>query len=231
MNGPRFTRLLGCLLAGALVASACGGGDSTPEADGAASEPPETTSAVTPDTDAGDGAETPPEGDDATPSDGGGVILADFCAEGQPLNGAVSLDDLVDYGILSSTDATVEGSETYDATAYETFGFLCNIAEEVGDGENSLTLGMGSGSDLWDLAIDQGDATVEAMGDWEVIIGSNWLSPLTMRITDADGNSDSLFATWTTADGSIPDAETLERVMRPLAEAIATKSTVDIPRS
>jgi hypothetical protein len=52
-----------------------------------------------------------------------------------------------------------------------------------------------------------------------------------MRTTDTAGNQDSLFATWTPADGSIPDAATLERLMRPLAEAIATRGTVDIPRT
>jgi hypothetical protein len=158
------------------------------------------------------------------------VILADLCAGGQPLNGAISLDDLVGFGILTTTDAAVEGSGAYSASAYETFGFLCNIIESVGDGENFLTIGLNSGSDLWDLALEQGDAPVEQMGDWEVIVGSNWLSPLTMRITDGAGNQDSLFALWTPADGSIPDAATLERLMRPLAEAIATKSTVEIPR-
>ena len=147
------------------------------------------------------------------------------------MNGAISLDDLVGFGILTSTDATVEGSGAYAATAYETFGFLCNISEDVGDGENFLTIGLSSGSDTWDLAVEQGDDPVEQMGDWEVIVGSSWLSPLTMRTTDAAGNQDSLFAVWTPADGSIPDAATLERLMRPLAEAIATRSTVDIPRS
>jgi hypothetical protein len=159
------------------------------------------------------------------------VILADLCAGDQPLNGAISLDDLVGFGILTSTDALVEGSGAYSATAYETFGVLCNISEDVGDGQNFLTIGLSSGTDIWDLALEQGDDPVELMGDWEVIVGSNWLSPLTMRTTDAAGRQDSLFATWTPADGSIPDAATLERLMRPLAEAIATRSTLDIPRT
>ncbi len=140
------------------------------------------------------------------------------------------MDDLVEYGLLSSDDATVEGSGAYDPFAYETFGFLCNI-DEVGDDSNFVTIGMSSGSDTWDLALEQGEAVPEQMGDWEVIVGSNWLSPLTMRITDADGNQDTLFALWVPGDGSIPDAPTLERVMRPLGEAIAERVTVDIPRS
>jgi hypothetical protein len=223
----RFSGLLFAIIALALFASACGGGDDS-DSDGTSSPEPTADSA-----DASPTATSESSSGDATPAatGGGGVILADFCSENQPLNGAVSLDDLVSFGLLSSTDATVEGSNAYTASAYETFGFLCNISEDTDDGENFLTIGISSGSANWDLAVEQGDATVEMIGDWEVIVGSNWLSPLTMRITDAAGNQDSLFATWTPADGSIPDAETLERVMRPLAEAIATRSTVDIPRS
>lgn len=154
------------------------------------------------------------------------MILADLCSGGQPLNGAISLDDLVTFGLLSSTDATFEGSG-----AYATFGFLCNISEAVGDSENFTTIGVNPGSAIWDLAAEQGTERAEQIGDWEVIVGGNWLSPLTMRSTDAAGNQDSLFVTWTPADGSIPDAATLERLMRPLAEAIATRSTADIPRT
>ena len=159
------------------------------------------------------------------------MILADLCAGGQPLNGAISVDDLVSYGLFTSTDVTIEGNAAYEASTYETFGFICNISETVGDGENFLTIGVNSGSAIWDLAVEQGSAAAENMGEWEVIVGSNWLSPLTMRTTDASGNQDSLFATWTPSDGSIPDAETLERLMRPLAEAISSRATVDIPRS
>ncbi|MDA1147123.1 MAG: hypothetical protein O3A76_10895 [Chloroflexi bacterium] len=216
----------------ALVASACGGGD---ESDSGGNGSPEATAdsangspAATSEGGSAEATGSPASGE---ASGGGGVILADLCSENQPLNGAISLDDLVSYGLLSSTDATVEGSNAYGATAYETFGFLCNISEDTGDGENFLTIGVSSGTAIWDLAVEQGTVPAEQIGDWEVIVGSNWLSPLTMRTTDDDGNQDSLFVTWTPADGSIPDAETTERVMRPLAEAIATRSTVDIPRS
>ncbi|MGB5168243.1 MAG: hypothetical protein WBO84_12630 [Acidimicrobiia bacterium] len=193
--------------------------------------PQATTTTVGVTTSSADSADAPPADPGVSTSDGNGVILADLCSEGQPLNGAISLDDLVAFGLLSSTDATVEGSGAYDAVAYETFGFLCNISEAVGDGVNFTTIGVSTGSATWDLAVEQGTAPAEQIGDWEVIVGSNWLSPLTMRSTDAAGNQDSLFVTWTPADGSIPDAATLERLMRPLAEAIATRSTVDIPRT
>ncbi len=179
---------------------------------------------------AADGADAPPVESDVSASDGGGVILADLCAGDQPLNGAISLDDLVTFGLLSSTDATIESSGAYDALAYETFGFLCNISENAGDG-NYITIGVSAGSAIWDLAVEQGTAPAEQIGDWDVIVGSNWLSPLTMRATDTAGNQDSLFITWFPADGSIPDAATLERLMRPLTEAIAARSTVDIPRT
>lgn len=227
MTRSTYPRLLLFIMAGALVVAACGGGDS---------EPTDTTEATSGsgstegETDPGSDTTVSPDNVDGA-ADGNGVILADLCVGGQPLNGAISLDDLVEFGILTSTNATVEGNGAYGATAYQTFGFLCNISDDEGTNGNFLTIGVSSGSDIWDLAVDQGDAEVEQMGDWEVMIGSNWLSPLTMRFTDASGNQDSLFATWTPADGSIPDAETLERIMRPLAEAIATRSTVDIPRS
>ncbi len=238
MTDITHSRLLAALIAGVFLLSACGGdddtgdaGDGAPVSSDAADDPPDSDPEPddSPDPE-GDGTETPPT-DEGTTSPGAGVFLADFCAGGQPLNGAISLDDLVSFGLLTSTNATVEGSAAYGASAYETFGFLCNISEEVGDGENFLTIGLSAGSDNWDLAVEQGDVPVEQMGDWEVLIGTNWLSPLTMRTTDSAGNQDSLFAVWTTADGSIPVAATLERVMRPLAEAIAARSTVDIPRS
>lgn len=235
-----YSKLLAVVIAGMFVISACGGDD------GETSEPdPSDTTATSEVTvpegddqtaDSDDTGTTEPvdDGTDTTAPDGAGpgtgVILADLCTGGQPLNGAISLDDFVTYGMLSSTNATIDGGP-YDAFGYETFGFLCNISEEVGDGENFVTIGIGDGSDTWDLAAEQDSAVVEQMGDWDVIIGTNWLSPLTMRFTDSAGNQDSLYVIWTTADGVTPDAETLERVMRPLAEAIATKSTVDIPRS
>ncbi len=240
MNVVRDFKVVGLWIVLAFGAVACGGTDSgattvveSPDRSvaGAAAPSNPTESTEVPDT---TGATDATDGTDASePSDGGsgGVILADLCSGGQPLDGAITLDDLVSYGILTSTDATVEGSGAYDALAYDTFGFLCNISEDIGSGENFLTIGMSAGSGTFDLAIEQGEAPIEVMGPWEVIVGSNWLSPLAMRYTDADGNQDSLFATWTPADGSIPDAATLERLMRPLAEAIASRSTVDIPRS
>ena len=231
MTNIRFPGLLLIAIAAlALIASACGGDDASDSGD---SSSPEPTASASPADAGGSGSDDPTASPapDGGATEGGGVILADLCSENQLLNGAVSLDDLVSYGLLASTDATIEGNSAYGASTYETFGFICNISEDTGDGENFLTIGVSSGSGTWDLAVEQGTAPVEMIGDWEVIVGSNWLSPLTMRITDADGNQDSLFVTWTPADGSIPDAETMERVMRPLAEALATKSTVDIPRS
>lgn len=241
LNRCRYARLLGAMTATVLVVSACGGGDDDSEALGGStgSVDADAASEVSePESNDGDVLDSPDEGVEPSAEDqsesaveGAGVLLADFCAGGQPLNGAISLEDLVGFGFITSTNATVEGSNAYDATGYETFGFLCNISEDVGTGQNFLTIGLNSGSDIWDLAVEQGDAPVEQMGDWEVMIGSNWLSPLTMRTTDAAGNQDSLFATWTQADGTIPDAATLERLMRPLADAIASRATVDIPRT
>ncbi len=243
MTRTRYCGLHSVMAALVLVVVACGGSDASSDA-----EPTETTLAPSgvddsdadegaPSSDSGDADSPAPSDDDETDraddgdgGSGGGVILADLCSGGQPVNGAISLDDLVGFGLLSSTDATVEGSGAYDAFAYETFGFLCNI-EEVGGTENFVTIGLSAGSDTWDLALEQGDAVPERMGDWEVIVGSNWLSPLTMRFTDADGNQDSLFALWVPGDGSIPDTDTLERLMRPLGEAIAAGVTMDIPRS
>ena len=237
--GMRYARSVLAMMAVALVASACGGG-----ADGAA-ELPVTTATVAP-ADAGgagddpatesggSGSEEASPDDEAPPADAGGsgsggdgVIVADVCSEGQPVNGAISLDDLVTFGLFASNEATIEGNGAYDASTYGLFGLLCNITE-VGGQENFLTIGVSEGSGIWDIAV--GSGPVEQIGDWEVIVGSNWLSPLTMRTTDSAGNQDSLFVTWVPGDGSIPDAETLERLMRPLAEALATRTTVDIPR-
>ena len=52
-----------------------------------------------------------------------------------------------------------------------------------------------------------------------------------MRGTDSAGGQHSVYALWTPADGSIPDAETLERVFRPFAEAFAGGSTLEVPQS
>ena len=239
MHTTRRTPLIATLAAAALVMSACGGGSDAASSDGSGSDGSAAVEATT--TSSGASDEASDSGDDEatesslsaeneTASSGGGVFVADFCAGGQPLDGAISLDDLVSFGFITSTDATVQGSEAYTASAYETFGFLCNISEDVGDGENFLTIGLSTGSDNWDLMAAQEDSTIEQMGDWEVIIAPNWLSPLTMRHTDAAGNQDTLFVTWTPADGSIPDGETLVKMVRPLAEAIASRSTVDILR-
>ncbi len=219
-------QVVGVLSALVLTVSGCGGGEDGTAADATDASP----AAPAPEDSAT--APAPDEGDtDAGQAQGGGVILADLCAGGQPLNGAVSLEDLVSYGVFTSTDVTIESNKAYDATTYDTFGFICNITEDVGDGQNGLTIGMSSGPDGFQLAVDQGDAPVEKMGKWKVIVGSNWLSPLAMRTTDSGGNVHSLYALWTPADGSIPDAATLEKMMRPLAEAIAERSTVDIPQT
>ncbi len=241
-----WSMMLGALCAVALLATACGGGDDDAggdetttsvdaqpsDVDGESDEAGEPAPDEESDGAPADGEES---GEESTDSDDGssgdGVILADLCAGDEFLDGAVSLDDLVSYGMFTSTDVVIESNAAYDASTYETFGFICNLSETVADGENFMTIGVSSGSGTWDLAVEQGDAPIEQMGDWEVIVGSNWLSPLTMRITDDAGNQDSLFVVWTPADGSIPDAATLERLMRPLGEAIATRSSVDIPRS
>ena len=222
------SRITGALLAlvVSVSASACGGGSDEAPADTA------TQSEAAPTTDNGAASAEPTDDSDPGESapDGNGVILADLCSGNQPLNGAVSLDDLVSYGILSSTNATVESNSAYEASTYNTFGFICNITEDVGDGQNGLTIGINSGPETFQLAIDQGDAPIEKMGEWDVIVGSNWLSAIAMRGTDAAGKKHSLYVTWTPADGSIPDAATLERVMRPFATALAEGSTLDIPQ-
>ncbi len=236
-----WSRFRVALLTMALLVVACGSGD---DGDGVATAPAVGDGAAETVDESGDDSseaaeveevddapEDEPVVDDAASGSGAGVILADLCSGGQLLNGAVSLDDLVGYGIFTSTDVLIEGNAAYSASTYETFGFICNLSETVGDGENFMTIGVKPGSDIFDLAVDQGDAPVEQMGNWEVIVGSNWLSPLTMRHTDDAGVQDSLFVVWTPADGSIPDAETLDRLMRPLGEAIAARSMVDIPRS
>ena len=234
-----MVRLFILVVSFALLLMSCSSSDtaatdtttSAPEQSAPADDSGQTTTTSGATTTSTEGTDAAPEDPGGSTSDGNGVILADLCAGDQFLNGAISLEDLVAFGLLSSTDASVEGNAAYDSSAYESFGFLCNIIEDVVDGSNFVTVGVSMGSDIWDLAVEQGSAPAEQIGDWEVIVGSNWLSPLTMRITDGAGSQDSLFVTWTPADGSIPDAATLERLMRPLAEAIATRSTVDIPRS
>ena len=236
---PTMVRLFMLAASVALILVSCSGSDSAttssttsvPEQGALADDSPQTTTTAGATTSPADSADPPPADSGASTPDGGGVILADLCAGGQPLNGAISLDDLVTFGLLSSTNATVEGSGAYDAVAYETFGFLCNISENVDDGENFITIGVSSGSSTWDMAVEQGDAPAEQIGDWDVIVGSNWVIPLAMCTTDAAGNQDCLWVTWIPADGSTPDTATQERLMRPLAEAIATRSTVDIPRT
>ncbi len=218
-----------------LGASACGGGDdetATPAEVGDSADANATADEPADDDTSSDAtAEEPTSDASGSSSSGNGVILADACSGGQFVNGAITIDDLVGYGLFTSTDVRIESNSAYDASTYETFGFLCNIFETVGDGENGLTIGVSPGSDIWDLAVEQGTAPAETIGEWEVIVGSNWLSPLTMRTIDEAGNQDSIFVMWTPSDGSIPDAETLERVMRPLAEAMGNRVTADIPRS
>lgn len=234
MTNIRFSGLLVAIIGLALLASACGGDDETDSGDAGSPEPTaeSTASADASPADAGNGSDataSPPA--DESPA-GGGVILADLCSDDQPLNGAISVDDLVSYGLFSSTDVTFEGNSARSASTYETFGFICNIGESTDDGQNLLTIGVKSGSDIWDLAVEQGNVPAETIGDWEVIVdGVNWLSPLTMRTTDASGNQDSLYVLWSRADGTIPDAEMLAESMRSLADAITSKATVDIPRS
>ena len=71
-----------------------------------------------------------PEAESAgSDSAGNGTVLADLCAGGQLVNGAVTIDDLVSFGLFSSTDVTIEGIAAYSASVYETFGFICNISE------------------------------------------------------------------------------------------------------
>ena len=249
-SASRWFKILCATMALSVALSACGGDDQdsasigeTADVDAGDVDDSATSDTVSIDSSVDDSSATdssePSAEDAATPEtdsesseqSGNGVILADLCAGGQPLNGAITMDDLVSYGLFTSTDVTIESNSAYQASTYETFGFICNISETVGDGENFLTIGVKSGSDIWDLAAEQGDAPSETIGEWDVIVGSNWLSPLTMRTTDAAGNQDSMFFTWTQSDGSIPDAETLEHVMRPLAEAIGSGATADIPRN
>jgi hypothetical protein len=236
--GIKYAKPFLAMIVVVLVASACSGGDDTAEptvlttvassdAGGAGGDDPTSDSG-------GSGSDEPSDADEAPPVEAGGgnpggegVILADVCSEGQPVNGAVSLDDLVTFGLFTSNEATFEGNRAYEAATYGPFGFICNITE-VGGQENFITIGLSGGSGIWDLAV--GSGPIELIGDWEVIVGTNWLSPLTMRTTDSAGNQDSLFVTWAPGDGTIPDAATLERVMRPLAEALGTRTTVDIPQ-
>lgn len=234
MIAIQYKRLLLVLAAVACVAAACG------SAEVGADEPASSTSAAPLTNDATSDSETPSDtGDESSaeadepapePSDtgsgGSGLLPVDMCEQGQFVAGAISLDDLVTYGLLSSAEANIDGGG-FNAALYETFGHLCNI-EEIGGEENFITIGMSDGSDVFDLAVDSGVA--ERIGNWDVIVGNNWLSPLTMRFTDGAGNQDSLFVTWVPGDGSIPDAETLERLMSPLAEAIASKTSVDVSR-
>ncbi len=239
----KWFRVLCVVVAMAMAVTACGGDDDEGTDTAADADLDEVEASSVPDTVAteppSDEPSEPVVEDTAAPeaesagseSTGNGAILADLCAGGQLVNGAVTIDDLVSFGLFTSTDVTIEGNDAYSASIYETFGFICNISETVGDGENFLTIGVKSGTAIWDLAAENGTDPVETMGDWEVIVGSNWLSPLTMRTTDDAGNQDSMFFTWTPSDGSTPDAETLERVMRPLAEAMTAGTTVDIPRS
>jgi hypothetical protein len=235
--GIKYARTFLAMIVVVLVASACSGGDDTAEptvlttvasSDGGGAGGDDATS------DSGSGSDEPSDADAAPPvgadgsnSGGDGVILADVCSEGQPVNGAISLDDLVTFGLFTSNEATFEGNNAYEAATYGPFGFICNITE-VGGQENFMTIGVSAGSGIWDIAV--GSGPIEQIGDWEVIVGTNWLSPLTMLTTDSAGNQDSLFVTWVPGDGTIPDAATLEQVMRPLAEALGTRTTVDIPR-
>jgi hypothetical protein len=231
MTSSRRARLLAGLTAGALLVTACGGGDGSAD------------TATSPATQGEDAASAPATGDPvateqttgeqgvAAAGGGDGVIVEDLCAGDQLLRGAITLQDLVDIGILTSTDAVVESNDAREASTYETFGFICNIVETVDAGEIVLTIGVSQGSSYRDIALEQADAAPETIGAWEVILTGSWLGPLTMRTTDAAGNRDSLFVMWVPADGSIPDVATLERLMRPLAEAIATRSSAAFPSS
>jgi len=238
-------RSLATLLALSLLAAACGGGDddsqvgagdpgteATAQADtGGATDEGGDTSADQADGAAADAADTtaPAEAPPAE-SAGNGVLIADLCSGNQPIDGAVSLDDLVSYELLSSPNATVEGSGTNDAVAYNDFGFLCNITEQVDGGENFMTIGLSAGSGTWDSTVEFSDATPERMGELDVILTGQFSAPLVMLSTDDAGNQDSLFVNWFPADDDRLEPDELTRVLRPLAEAIAANTTVDIPR-
>jgi hypothetical protein len=223
-------------LTSALVLVGCGASDEEPS--GAVS-----TDAASPDSDApdDDGATTP-EGDGGAPATdaetgsdssgdtapvaaaGNGTLPADLCAGGVPLSGAITLDDLVGFGILSSSDATVDGAGPLDAIAYNDFGSLCNIEDVNGD---FLTIGMSSGAETFESTIEQSGATATQAGEWQYLV-SDGLSQLVMLHTDSAGIENTFFVNWFPADDSRRGSDSIA-VITPFAEAIVDRSTVDAP--
>lgn len=228
----RFSRLGAALVALVLLASACGD-DSGTDAEAANEGSAPVEAAQTDDTGTSDGDQEPVDdpssgGDEpaAAPA-GNGAIIADTCSGGQFVNGAISIDDLVGWGVFSSADVNVDGASDLDAIGYNDFGFLCNI--EASDGGDFLTVGITSGSDTYDDTAGRETDGPTLVGDWQYYV-LDGLTPLVMLHTDAEGNQDTLFVNWFPADDSRRNLDENTRVLGPLAEAIATQTTVDIPR-
>ncbi len=225
----------GVALVAALVVVGCGGGDDE-SSGGAPDDPPSTAvepsdGEPTPEPDAQPSTEPAGEsgsessGDTAPAvSTGSGTLPADLCADGAPLSGAITLDDLVGYGILSSSDASVDGSGVLDAIAYNDFGSLCNIEDANGD---FLTLGMSTGAETLEQAVDQSGATPTQAGEWQYLVG-DVLPQLVMLHTDGAGNENTIFANWFPSDDDRRTSDSIA-VLTPFAEAIVEQSTVDVP--
>lgn len=227
-------------LVSALVLVACGGSDEASSGDASPDTP--STEPSAPDaelqsdeaatsedgeaeigTDAETGSES--SGDTAAPvSAGTGTLPGDLCADGAPLSGAITLDDIVGFGILSTSDATVDGAGAIDAVAYNDFGSLCNIEDANGD---FFTIGMSSGAGTFEQSVEQSGATATQAGDWQYLVGDG-LTPLVMLHTDDAGNENTIFVYWVPTDDSRRAAESVA-VMTPFAEAIVDRSTVDVP--
>ena len=242
IGGRRQARRSGLLLAAVLVASSCGGGDDggadeTP--DGSASpasepvdvsEPADTAATAEPAAEpAAEPVAEPAESSEPTeePADRNGVLPGDLCAVGQSVGGAIDVAELIDWGVFTSSEVTIDGGEAITPVAYADFGVLCNL-----DGEDFVTVSMQSGratfDDLAELLAQGVEGEMSTIGDWEIII-SPGLTSVAMAHTGADGTSNELWLIWSPDDSARKTLDEVVRVFGPVVEAIATRTTVDAP--
>ncbi len=220
-----------------LFLAACGGGDDddgtvgdtspdtgTAEAGETASDEP-----VASDTGGEESAGATDDGGGAAevaPPEGTGTLVVDLCNGGQFIDGAITIDDLVSWGALGTTDVEINGGGTFDANAYNDFGALCDIEDANGD---VLTINMSNNVGAYDGAAERSPVAVGEEGTWKWAL-SDGLETLVMEHTDADGTRDTFGVLWFPDDVDRKNPEEVQRVFDPLIEAIVTRTTVEIER-
>ena len=216
-----------------LVAAGCGGDDDStstaaPEAEGGAADGSDATDDVSSDAE----SEPAPATDDEPAEEpvvaaGTGTLVVDLCRGGQFIDGAITIDDLVTWGVFGSSDVEIDGGPGFDALGYNDFGALCNI-DAVGGGD-SITVSMNNQVGAYDGAAERSPDAVGSAGGWKWVL-SGGLETLVMEHTGADGTRDTFGILWFPDDDDRKTLEEVRRVFDPLVAAIVERTTVDIER-